>query len=97
MTEYRFHWWPTQPAGNLIPTVTLEAPSKLGGVALALRRFAQLGCDVTTPLAHVDLTDADGVKHTIMVEEVFDWLKAPEQAAFVQREHLGALIGGGAA
>ena len=93
MTEYRFHWWPTRPAGT--PSVTLEAQSKLQGAALALQRFVQLGCHVDAPLAHLDVTDADGAKHTVLVEEVLDWLQAPEQATFVRRERLGALIGGG--
>jgi hypothetical protein len=91
MTEYQFHWWPsgTRPA---IPTLTLQADSHLRGAALALRHFMQLGCDVTAPLAHVDLTEPDGVKHTLLVEEVLDWLNDPRQRDFIHREGLAGLL-----
>jgi hypothetical protein len=93
MTEYRFHSWPSATKGKLTPPgVTLEAPSPLHGAALALRHFIQLGCDITAPAAHIDMTDADGAKHTLLVEEVLDWLKDPQQTAFVQRERLATLL-----
>jgi hypothetical protein len=74
------------------PSVALKAESTLHGAALALRHFVQLGCDITAPLAHVDVTDADGSKHTLLVEEVRDWLSDPKQTAFVQREDLATLF-----
>ena len=92
MTEYRFHWWPSKTKSVTTPSVTLEAESTLHGAALALRHFMQIGCDITAPIAHIDLTDSDGRKHTLLVEEVLDWLKDPKQTAFVQREHLATLL-----
>jgi hypothetical protein len=50
------------------------------------------GCDISAPGAHVDITDPAGVKHTVLVEEVLDWLEAPEQTTFVQRERLATLL-----
>jgi hypothetical protein len=39
------------------------------------------------------MTDTvDGVKHTVLVEEVLDWLSEPTQAAFVRRERLEPLL-----
>jgi len=52
----------------------------------------QHGCDITAPLAHVDLTGPVGVKHTLLVEEVLDWLNDPKQTAFVRNEHLADLL-----
>jgi len=52
----------------------------------------QLGCDITAPLAHIDVTEADGGKHTLLVEEVLDWLSDPKQMPFVQREGLATLL-----
>src|SRR5262245_39874760 len=92
MTEYRFHWWPTTTNGTPAPSITLEAESTLHGAALALRHFMQLGCDINAPLAHVDLTEPDGGKRTLLVEEVLEWLHDPEQAAFVGREDLARLL-----
>ena len=92
MTEYQFHWRPSQATRASIPSVRLDAESRLHGAALALRQFAELGCDLTTPLAHLDLTDADGGKHTLLVEEVIDWLNHPDQTVFIRRERLGALL-----
>ena len=92
MTEYQFHWWPPRTAAAL-PGVRLRADSHLHGAALALRQFAQWGCVITAPLAHVDVTEPGGVKQTVLVEEVLDWLRHPNQAAFRQREGLGDLIG----
>jgi hypothetical protein len=74
------------------PSVTLEAESLLHGAALALRHFKEVGCDIAAPLAHVDVTEAGGVKHTILVEEVVSWLSDPKQAAFVHDERLAALL-----
>jgi hypothetical protein len=92
MTEYQFHWWPsgTQPAP--IPSVRLTAESTLHGAALALRQFIQLGCDIAAPLAHIDVTEPDGARHPLLVEEVLDWLNDPRQSAFVQREGLAGLL-----
>jgi len=89
---YQFHWLPSQRKRSSIPSVTLEAESRLHGAALALRQFAALGCDLTTPLAHLDLTEPDGAVHTLLVEEVLDWLNDPRQADFMHREHLAALL-----
>jgi hypothetical protein len=92
MTEYRFHWWPRGSTAKLTPSIALEAQSTRHGAALALQRFVELGCDISAAGAHVDVTDPDGVRHTLVVEEVLDWLKNDEQAAFVQRRHLGHLL-----
>ena len=92
MTEYHFHWLPSQPKRSSIPSVRLQAESRLHGAALALRQFAELGCDLTTPLAHLDLTEPDGVVHTLLVEEVIDWLNDPRQADFIHREQLAVLL-----
>jgi hypothetical protein len=74
------------------PSVTLEAESHFHGAALALRHFKQLGVDITAPLAHLDMSEAGGVTHAMLVEEVIDWLNAPEQTSFVQREGLSGLL-----
>ena len=75
------------------PQRRLDADSRLAGGALALRHFAELGCDIAAPGAHIDAKDADGGTHTLLVEEVLDWLNEPHQSAFVQREGLAALLG----
>jgi hypothetical protein len=91
MTEYQFHWLSkTHPTPT--PSVKLEAESHLHGAALALRQFRELGCDISSPLAHVDMTEPDGVKQTLLIEEVLDWLQDPKQSAFVHREGLAALL-----
>jgi hypothetical protein len=92
MTDYRFHWWPTKASSNLTPSIALEAQSPRHGAALALQRFVDLGCDITAAGAHVDVTESDGVTHTVLVEEVLDWLKQDQQAAFVQRHRLASLL-----
>jgi hypothetical protein len=92
MTEYRCHWWQPAATQALTPSVTVDAQSPRHGAALALQRLVELGCDVNAIGAHVDITDADGVKHTVLVEEVFDWLKDDEQAGFVQRHGLATLL-----
>lgn len=92
MTEYRFHSLPSGTKGKLTPSVTLEAESRHHGAALALRHFVDLGCDINASGAHVDMTDAGGGKHTVLVEEVLDWLKESEQTAFVQSERLATLF-----
>jgi hypothetical protein len=93
MTHYQFHSWPSGPKGGPTPTVELDAESRLHGAALALRHFSDLGCDIAAPVAHVDMTDAvGGARHTVLVEEVLDWLNEPKQAAFVRRERLEALL-----
>jgi hypothetical protein len=91
MTEYRFHGWSSRPQPTAT-RITLSAESKLHGAALALQHFAQLGCDITAPLAHVDVTEPDGAKRTLLVEEVLDWLSDPNQAAFVHDKDLAALL-----
>jgi hypothetical protein len=92
MIEYRFHWWPRGTTAKLTPSIALEAQSTRHGAALALQRFVELGCDISAAGAHVDVTDPDGVKHTLLVEEVLDWLKGHEQAAFVQSQRLAPLL-----
>jgi hypothetical protein len=92
MTEYHFHWWPSGTTKALNPSVRLQAESHLHGAALALRHFMQVGCDIKAPLAHVDMTEPDGVKQTLLVEEVLDWLNDPHQADFMHREGLAILL-----
>jgi hypothetical protein len=92
MTEYQFHWWASGITRVLVPSVKLRAESHLHGAALALRHFMQLGCDITTPLAHVDVTEPNGVKQTLLVEEVLDWLNDPKQTDFIHRQGLAILL-----
>jgi len=92
MTEYHFHSSPSGTKPALTPSVTLQAESQLHGAALALRHFMQLGCDIAAPLAHVDMTEPDGVKQTLLVEEVLDWLNDPKQTDFIHREGLAVLL-----
>jgi hypothetical protein len=92
MTEYQFHWWPSGTMPALAPAITLQADSHLHGAALALRHFMQLGFDITAPLAHVDMTEPNGVKQTLLVEEVLDWLNEPNQRDFIHREGLTMLL-----
>jgi hypothetical protein len=92
MTQYQFHWWPSEFQRTLIPSLTLKAESQFHGAALALSHFVELGCDIAAPLAHIDLSESDGTKHTLLVEEVLDWLHDANQAAFVAREGLTALV-----
>jgi hypothetical protein len=92
MTEYQFHWWPSGTQPTPIPSVRLTAESTLHGAALALRQFMQLGCDIAAPLAHIDVTEPDGARHPLLVEEVLDWLNDPRQSAFVHREGLAVLL-----
>ena len=91
MTEYQFHWL-SATARKLTPSVRLQAESHLHGAALALRQFMQLGCDITAPLAHVDLSEEDGARQILLVEEVLEWLNDPKQADFIHRERLDALL-----
>ena len=72
--------------------MALAAESTHHGAALALQRFVAFGCDLGAPGAHVDITDANGGTHTLLVEEVIDWLREPEQVAFVERERLAPLL-----
>ena len=88
MTEYRFHWL---PAGGT-RSITLQAESHLHGAAIALRQFIELGCDLTTPFAHLDIVESKDVTRTLLVEEVLDWLHAPQQGEFVRREGLSLLL-----
>jgi hypothetical protein len=90
MTAYQFHW--SQTAGAMAPAVQLEAESHLHGAALALRQFMEQGCDITIPLAHVDMTGPDGSKQLLLVEEILDWLNDPQQTAFMHREGLAVLL-----
>src|SRR6266850_8023426 len=91
MTEYLFHWWPSGTTRTMRPSIKLQADSHLHGAALALRQFKELGCDITAPLAHVDITESNGVKQTLLVEEVVDWLNEPKQVDFIHREGLAVL------
>jgi hypothetical protein len=86
------HWWPAAATPAITPTVSLQADSHFHGAALALRHFLKLGYDIGTPLAHVDMTDADGARQVLLVEEVLDWLQNPKQAEFCRREGLAALL-----
>ena len=92
MTEYLFHWMPAGTERLLVPDVRLTADSRLHGAALALRHFKEVGCDLSTSLAHLDITEPDGASHTLLVEEVVDWLSHPKQAAFVRSEGLDGLV-----
>jgi hypothetical protein len=92
MTEYQFHWWPTGNAHAMHRTVSLLAETAIQGAALALRYFRQTGCDIEAPLAHLDLIDASGHAHMLMVEEVLEWLKDPRQRFFVHHECLEMLL-----
>jgi len=92
MTQFQFHWWASDLQKTPIPSVSLNAESPFHGAALALRHFVTLGCDITAPLAHIDLRGADGAKHTLLVEEVLDWLHDAKQAAFVSSEGLAVLL-----
>jgi hypothetical protein len=92
MTEYQFHWWPTGTKQGQAQSVRLEAESHLHGAALALQHFVRLGCDIATPLAHLDMIEPDGGKQTLLVEEVLDWLSDPKQRDFIQREGLAVLL-----
>src|SRR5215813_3302371 len=92
MTEYLFHGWAPPGERSSTPGIRLEAESPRHGAALALRTFLNLGRDITAPLAHVDVTDAGGTRHTLLVDEVVEWLRQPAQAAFVEREGLGMLL-----
>ena len=92
MTEYQFHWWPSGRKPGLTSGVKVAAESHLHGAALALRHFLELGCDIDTPLAHVDVTEPGGGKQTVLVEEVLDWLNDPKQTDFIRREGLGGLL-----
>ncbi len=76
----------------MTPSIKLQADSHLQGAALALRQFVELGCDITAPLAHVDITESNGVKQTLLVEEVLDWLNEPKQVEFIHREGLAVLL-----
>ncbi len=81
MTEYRFHWWQADAdaAASSKSSVTLEAGSPIQGAALALRHFRELGCDLAAPLAHLDISEADGGKRTLLVEEILDRLDDPHR------------------
>ena len=92
MTEYRCHWWSPGQKPTLTAGIELEAETQRHGAAIALRHFRYSGCDIATPHAHIDITDEDGGKHTLMVEEILDWLKEPGQADFIHREDLSELL-----
>jgi len=92
MTEYHFHSRPSASSPAVKASINLDAESRFHGAAIALREFLQLGCDIAAPLAHVDLTEPGGDTHTLLVEEVLDWLKNPSQSVFVQREGLAVLL-----
>jgi hypothetical protein len=57
-----------------------------------LRQLLERGCDLGAPHVHVDVTTPDGLSHAFLVEEVIEWLNRPEQASFVEREGLEALL-----
>jgi hypothetical protein len=93
MTEYQYHWWSSgAQRPSRTPSVRLQADSHLHGAALALRHFKELGCDITTPLAHVDMSEPDGVTQTLLVEEVLAWLSDPKQIDFIHHEGLDTLL-----
>ena len=97
MTEYKCHWWPDGGTPVLTAAVTLNADSRLEGAALALRRLVDLGCDITAPHAHIDMTEKNGSTRVVLVEEVLDWLDDPKQSLFVRREGLSTLSRAGGA
>ena len=92
MTQYQFHWLTAARESRLSQSVSLEAKSSRHGAALALRYFKEHGLDILTPLAHIDVTEQSGRKHTLLVDEVLEWLHDPKQTAFVQDEHLAELL-----
>ena len=92
MTDYQFHWWPSGSKQAQKSSVSLQAETHLHGAALALRHFKQLGCDIAAPLAHVDLTEPDGTRQTLLVAEVLEWMNDSKQADFVHREGLAVLL-----
>ena len=92
MTEYRLHWLTSTRESRLSDSVTLEAETARHGAALALRHFIQHGCEISTPLAHLDVIEPSGHKHTFLVDEVLAWLHEPKQASFVTDEQLGPLL-----
>jgi len=92
MTEYLFHWWPSETTRSISRSIKLQAESHLHGAALALRQFKELGCEITAPLAHVDIVESSGVKQTLLVEEVLDWLQEAQQGEFIRREGLSVLL-----
>jgi hypothetical protein len=92
LTEYLFHWWHSGAARAVIPSIKLQAESHFHGAALALRQFMELGYDITAPLAHVDVTESNGVRQTLLVEEVLAWLQEPPQGEFIHRERLSELL-----
>jgi len=92
MTEYQFHWLPSGHGRARTQSVRLQGESHLHGAALALRHFMQQGCDLSAPLAHVDITEPDAVKQTLLVEEILAWLNDPNQTDFVHREGLASLL-----
>jgi hypothetical protein len=93
MTEYQYHWWLAgTKRASVTPSVSVQADSHLHGAALALRHFKQLGCDISSPLAHVDMIESDGGKQTLLVDEVLDWLNDPLQIEFLHREGLAVLL-----
>src|SRR5437762_14128370 len=65
MTKYQFHRWPSGSKRAPTPSVRLQAESHLHGGGLALRHFKELGCDITAPLVHVDMSEPDGAKQTL--------------------------------
>ena len=92
MTKYRFHWLSSGAARAVTPTIEVDAESHFHGAALALRQFMALGCDITAPLAHVDITESSGATQTLLVEEVLDWLQQRQQGKFIHREGLSVLL-----
>jgi hypothetical protein len=92
MTDYQFHWWPPGSERARTERVSRQAESHLHGAALALRDFVRLGCNIATPLAHLDIIEPGGATQTVLVEEVLDWLNRPAHADFVEREGLKALL-----
>jgi hypothetical protein len=92
MTEYVFHWWPSEAAHASTDCVKLRATSDLHGAALALRLFARGGCDMTAPLAHVDMIGPDGARKTLLVDEVLSWLADPQHSDFIEREDLAVWL-----
>ena len=88
MIEYQFHWMTRSGSPAPSPGVKVAAQSDRHGAALALRTFRQRGCDLSAPLAHLDLTEDSGLHRVLLVDEILEWLKQPSQAAFVEREGL---------
>jgi hypothetical protein len=84
----------SSPPRSSMPTVCFEdnnfsAPEM---VAVSLRHFLERGYDVFKEQAVVDVDHPEGFQFPAYAAEVLPWLNKPEQAAYVEREGLTALL-----